>query len=224
VNEIASWAETPAALLSSGGYFPEDRAVELAAREAERARDRAAFEARLASNPEWSAARKLQRHWPPAAGRVSGSKSGTRARPSWSRCLQRSRRRRPGGHVRRRRPRRPGAEQRYRPADRGARAAAVRGGAAQAGGREPAPSPRCGGVVKQRPESGVEYAANPTEEYRVHCSLEAVRSLAKSWGVSETRAADLLADPAEYGAEYRSRRRMTGPEARRALERRYPAP
>ena len=69
MSEVQSWSETPAGLIGNGGWSPEDRAVELAQRESERARDRAEFEARLASNPEWSAVRKLQealaaRGWP----------------------------------------------------------------------------------------------------------------------------------------------------------------
>jgi hypothetical protein len=75
----------------------------------------------------------------------------------------------------------------------------------------------------QRPEAGVSYAAYPTDEYRVHCRLEAVKSLAKSWGITETRAAGCLADPAEYAAEFRLRP-VSVREARRRLERRYAVP
>lgn len=60
MTEFASWSQTPAGLLANGGWDPSDRAVELAEREAQHARDRAEFEARLAANPEWSASRKLQ--------------------------------------------------------------------------------------------------------------------------------------------------------------------
>jgi hypothetical protein len=90
---------------------------------------------------------------------------------------------------------------------------------------------------QQRPEQGVEYAAYPNELYRVHRVTEAVRSLAKAWGVTETRAAGLLADPDEYRAELRSREdfyaeheaelialareNMTPQEKMRSLERRY---
>ena len=60
MSEPVSWSDTPAGALANGGWTPEDRAVELAARQAERARDRAEFEARLAADPEWSAVRSLQ--------------------------------------------------------------------------------------------------------------------------------------------------------------------
>jgi hypothetical protein len=77
--------------------------------------------------------------------------------------------------------------------------------------------------VKPRPEPGVSYGAFPTGEYRAARSLEAVRSLAKAWGITEARSADLLADPAAYVVEWRSR--LTDPVlARRQLERRYADP
>jgi hypothetical protein len=75
-----------------------------------------------------------------------------------------------------------------------------------------------------RPEPGIEYAAFPTAEFAAARSLEAVASLAKSWGVTEERAADLLDNPGAYAAECRSRSRLTAREARRQLERRYRAP
>ena len=46
MTEIRSWAETTAGLLANGGYRPEDRQVELAERDRERATARAEFEAR----------------------------------------------------------------------------------------------------------------------------------------------------------------------------------
>jgi len=54
-------------------------------------------------------------------------------------------------------------------------------------------------VGKQRPAPGVEYAAEPTAEYRAHRSSEAARSLARFLGVSEVRALDLLGDEAALG-------------------------
>ena len=60
MTEVGSWGETPAGLLANGGWVPGDRAAEWAEREAVHARDRAEFESRLAANPEWSAARRLQ--------------------------------------------------------------------------------------------------------------------------------------------------------------------
>ena len=71
----------------------------------------------------------------------------------------------------------------------------------------------------QHPEAGVCYAATPTDEYRVHRQLEAARSLARAWGITETRAADCLGNPAEFRAEFRSR--MTPQQRLRGLERRY---
>jgi hypothetical protein len=69
--------------------------------------------------------------------------------------------------------------------------------------------------VKQHPEPGVEYAAFPTEEYRIHGDLEAARSLARWLGVDEDRARDLLeGDPAECRSAIR----------RRQLERRSQPP
>jgi hypothetical protein len=52
---------------------------------------------------------------------------------------------------------------------------------------------------------------------------EAVRSLAKAWDVTEVQAAALLSDPGAYAAEHRARNPLTGAEARRQLERRYPS-
>jgi hypothetical protein len=75
-----------------------------------------------------------------------------------------------------------------------------------------------------RPEPGVEYAAFPTPEFGEARSLSATAGLAKAWGITEERAAGLLADPAGYAAEYRSRSRLTVREARRQLERRYKPP
>jgi hypothetical protein len=76
-------------------------------------------------------------------------------------------------------------------------------------------------MAKQRPEQGVEYASEPTDEYRSHNRLEALKSLAAFLNVSEDRALDLLADPVEYRAEIRSRP-LPWREARRQLEaRRY---
>jgi hypothetical protein len=72
-----------------------------------------------------------------------------------------------------------------------------------------------------RPEPGVEYAAFPTPEFGEARSLSAAASLAKSWGITEERAADLLGNPGAYAAECRSRSRLTAHEARRQLERRY---
>lgn len=60
MTEIRSWSQTAAGLLANGGWEPSDRAVELAEHEAQHARDRTEFEARLGSDPEWSASRKLQ--------------------------------------------------------------------------------------------------------------------------------------------------------------------
>ena len=77
-------------------------------------------------------------------------------------------------------------------------------------------------MSEQRPEPGVCDAATPTDEYRAHRQFEAARSLAKAWGITETRAAACLGDPAEYRAEYRSR--MTPRRALRELERRYLPP
>jgi hypothetical protein len=57
-----------------------------------------------------------------------------------------------------------------------------------------------------------------------HSRGEAVRSLAKAWGLTETRAAGLLDDPDAYGVECRARQRLTGREALRELERRFPCP
>jgi hypothetical protein len=67
-------------------------------------------------------------------------------------------------------------------------------------------------------EPEVEYADWP------RTSPEAVRSLARYLDTTETRAADLLADPAAYRAEVRSRGRISGMEARRMTERRYVPP
>ena len=69
---------------------------------------------------------------------------------------------------------------------------------------------------KQRPEPGVEYAAEPNAEYRAHRSSEAARSLARFLGVSEVRALDLLGDEAALGIEIRSRRAYMA--ARRQLQ------
>jgi len=52
---------------------------------------------------------------------------------------------------------------------------------------------------------------------------EHLRTLAAAFGVSEVRAAELLADPAQYRAAYRARHPLTVAEARRQLERRYPS-
>jgi hypothetical protein len=57
-----------------------------------------------------------------------------------------------------------------------------------------------------------------------HSRAEAVRSLAKFLGITETRAGDLLADPEAYGVEIRARNGVTAAEARRELERRYRSP
>lgn len=76
--------------------------------------------------------------------------------------------------------------------------------------------------MKQRPEPGVEYAAFPSEEYRAAGHREAVRSLAKAWDITETRAAACLEDPGEYQTEYRAR--MTPQQQLRRLERRYAPP
>jgi hypothetical protein len=59
------------------------------------------------------------------------------------------------------------------------------------------------------------------EEFRAANKLEAVSSLARSWGVTEERAAGLLDNPGAYAAECRSRSRLTVREARRQLERHY---
>ena len=76
--------------------------------------------------------------------------------------------------------------------------------------------------MKSRPEPGVSYAGgNP--EFAAHSRREATRSLADWLGTTETRAGQLLED-GTAATEIRSRRVVTGPEARRALERRYPAP
>ena len=60
MSEIFSWAETPAGLLANGGYHPEDRAAELAEREAEWRLARTEFDAKVAADPAWAASRKLQ--------------------------------------------------------------------------------------------------------------------------------------------------------------------
>jgi hypothetical protein len=75
-----------------------------------------------------------------------------------------------------------------------------------------------------RPEPGVEYAAFPTAEFAAARSLEAVASLAKSWGVTEERAADLLDNPGAYAAECRSRRPVRARDALRQLVERNGAP
>jgi hypothetical protein len=76
-----------------------------------------------------------------------------------------------------------------------------------------------------RPEgSDIEYSGFPTPEFAEARSLSATASLAKFLGVDEARALDLLAHPAEYAAELRSRSRLTVREAMRQLERRYLPP
>ena len=80
-------------------------------------------------------------------------------------------------------------------------------------------------MSRPHPEPGTEYAAEgPNEEFRASSRREAVRGLAASWGMTETRATDLLANPGEYAEECRARQRLTGREAMRQLERRYAAP
>jgi hypothetical protein len=76
-------------------------------------------------------------------------------------------------------------------------------------------------MPKQRPEQGVSYARPPTEEHRAATVLEAVKGLAKAWGITETRAAECLADHAEYQLEMRAH--MTPRQAMREMERRYAA-
>jgi hypothetical protein len=78
-------------------------------------------------------------------------------------------------------------------------------------------------MAKQRPEQGVEYASEPTDEYRSHNRLEALKSLAVFLNVTEDRALDLLESPAEYRAEIRSRP-LSWQEALRRLEARYLPP
>ena len=74
-----------------------------------------------------------------------------------------------------------------------------------------------------RPEPGVEDAAAPTPEVAEARSLSAVAGLAKFLGVTEHRAAELLADPGAYVAEIR---RRTPPETqlRRSWRPGYPDP
>ena len=50
MTEFLSWSETPASPIGIGAGSPEDRQVELLQRDAERTRNRAALEARLASD------------------------------------------------------------------------------------------------------------------------------------------------------------------------------
>ena len=66
---------------------------------------------------------------------------------------------------------------------------------------------------------------SPPVEYADYGRLsgEATRSLARFLGVTEDRAAAALADPDTYAAELRLMRPVTGMEARRLVERRYPA-
>jgi hypothetical protein len=71
----------------------------------------------------------------------------------------------------------------------------------------------------QRPEAGVEYAGEPTAEYRAAKQFEAVKALAKAWNVSEARATECLGDVAEYRSEYRAH--MTPQRALRQLEQRF---
>lgn len=79
-------------------------------------------------------------------------------------------------------------------------------------------------MSKPRPEPGTEYACGilPNPEFRAASHREAVACLARSWGITETRAAALLDDPAAY-AEAARTQPVSGAEARRALERRYVA-
>src|SRR5262245_25347968 len=98
---------------------------------------------------------------------------------------------------------------------------------------------------RPRPEPHTEYSLAPNDEFRAASSAEACRALARSWDVTVTRAARLLTHPDEYAAECRARsdpasaewyerheaelvqlarETMTGPEARRSVERRYRAP
>ena len=60
MSEVIRWAETPAGMLANGGWRPEDRAVEWAAKEADRVQARAEFDAAVAADPQWSASRRLQ--------------------------------------------------------------------------------------------------------------------------------------------------------------------
>lgn len=59
----------------------------------------------------------------------------------------------------------------------------------------------------------------PVEYADRHCSPEAYRSLARFLNVTEQRAMDLLADPAGYTAEMRSRSAVTMLNARSRLRR-----
>ena len=54
-------------------------------------------------------------------------------------------------------------------------------------------------MARQRPEPGVEHAAEPNAEYRAHRSSEAARSLARFLGVTRYRARELLDDEAALG-------------------------
>jgi hypothetical protein len=66
----------PPVLPVNGGWQPGDRAVELAKRQFQQARDRGEFEARLAANPEGSASSRRPRL--PVAGLGRGLTSGRR--------------------------------------------------------------------------------------------------------------------------------------------------
>jgi hypothetical protein len=74
---------------------------------------------------------------------------------------------------------------------------------------------------KNRPQPGIEYASEPTAEFRAHKISEAAVHLAGFLGVTEVRAMDLLGgDPAVLVTEIRARRNDPI-AARRLLEKRY---
>lgn len=74
---------------------------------------------------------------------------------------------------------------------------------------------------KNRPQAGVEYAADVNAEYRSHKVSEAAVHLARFLGCSPVEARDLLAgDPAVLVTEIRARRNDPV-VAMRLLEKRY---
>jgi hypothetical protein len=90
-------------------------------------------------------------------------------------------------------------------------------------------------VSRPKPTPGVEYAADGPGGFLAHSRGAAVRSLADWLGVETRNAARMLAD-GTAAAEVRSRNGipgdpafygigpLTGPQARRVLERRYRQP
>jgi hypothetical protein len=79
-------------------------------------------------------------------------------------------------------------------------------------------------VTKQRPEPNTSYAIPPTAEHRAASLHEAAKGLAQAWHIPEYRAMELLDDPGEYLAEWRSRRRLTLADAARDLAARTASP